>query len=290
MIGCSYPGTSAALKGCVNDVQCMEYGLKKHFGFTDSEIVILRDDGRERGPDFRSTRANIFKGIQWLMTDLVPNQPVSLIFHFSGHGSQKRAADCSEADGFDETICPSDYERAGQIVDNELNHALIAPLPPGVTLHCVVDACHSGTTMDLPFSTEFDHNRRQYVWTGHPHNQKRTRGGLAIQIGACKDSQVAQDTTALSGGTFTGAATYSFLQAIEAQGPRQSYGALLNHMTTTLRKHTSGASASGGGGMGGMFGMLLGGGSFSSGNGGRDEQIPVLSCDRPLDFLTPLAI
>ena len=28
-------------------------------------------------------------------------------------------------DGFDETICPSDFQSAGQIVDNELNHYLV---------------------------------------------------------------------------------------------------------------------------------------------------------------------
>jgi hypothetical protein len=42
----------AALKGCINDCQCMEFALKKHFGFTDADIVMLRDDGRQKGPDF----------------------------------------------------------------------------------------------------------------------------------------------------------------------------------------------------------------------------------------------
>lgn len=34
----------------------------------------------------------------------------------------------------DETICPSDYQRAGQMVDNELNRLLVTPLPPGECL------------------------------------------------------------------------------------------------------------------------------------------------------------
>ena len=29
LVGCSYRGTSAELKGCTNDVQCMSYALKK---------------------------------------------------------------------------------------------------------------------------------------------------------------------------------------------------------------------------------------------------------------------
>jgi metacaspase-1 len=44
---------------------------------------------------------------------------------------------------------------------------------------------------------------------------KGTQGGLAVQFGACKDSQTAADTAALSGGTSTGAATFLFIKAIE---------------------------------------------------------------------------
>lgn len=42
-----------------------------------------------------------------------------------------------------------------------------------------------------------------------------TAGGRAVQISAASDDQVAADTSALSGGTHTGAATFSFIQAIE---------------------------------------------------------------------------
>eukprot|EP00882_Tetradesmus_deserticola_P021480 GHRQ01023253.1.p1 GENE.GHRQ01023253.1~~GHRQ01023253.1.p1 ORF type:complete len:144 (+),score=23.04 GHRQ01023253.1:197-628(+) len=51
----------------------------------------------------------------------------------------------------DETILPSDFKRAGVIVDDDLNAMLVRPLAPGVTLHALVDACHSGTAMDLPY-------------------------------------------------------------------------------------------------------------------------------------------
>jgi hypothetical protein len=68
LIGCAYPGTSQALNGCINDVQCIEYCLKHRFGFVQpGSIVVLRDD--QRSPDHVSTRANIMHGIQWLMQD-----------------------------------------------------------------------------------------------------------------------------------------------------------------------------------------------------------------------------
>jgi hypothetical protein len=52
---------------------------------------------------------------------------------------------------------------------------------------------------------------------------KGTSGGLAVQFGACKDSQTAADTSALSGdNTSTGAATYLFIQAIEHLSKRHA--------------------------------------------------------------------
>ncbi|KAG1659689.1 hypothetical protein FOA52_004328 [Chlamydomonas sp. UWO 241] len=286
LIGCGYPGTSAALKGCINDAQCMAYALKKHCKYTDQDIVLLRDDGQERGADFRSTRASIYKGIQWLLTDM--RQGSCLFFHFSGHGSQKRAMGRDEADGMDETICPSDFKTAGQIIDNELNQRLVNPLPPGVVMHCVVDACHSGTALDLNYSTEYDPRHRTFVWRneggGNPHAMaaKGTRGGTCVQFGACRDSQVAQDTSALAGGTFTGAATYSLIQALEHGGVRQTYSQIMSSMTATLHKATAGGNANASA-AGDPLSALLGG--FGGGGGGRREpQTPVMSCDKPIDL------
>jgi hypothetical protein len=51
----------------------------------------------------------------------------------------------------DETILPTDFKKAGVIVDDDLNAMMVRPLAPGVTLHALIDACHSGTAMDLPY-------------------------------------------------------------------------------------------------------------------------------------------
>lgn len=52
---------------------------------------------------------------------------------------------------------------------------------------------------------------------------KGTSGGTAFQFGACKDSQVAADTNAMSGSAYTGAATFSFIDAVERYGTQQTY-------------------------------------------------------------------
>ena len=61
-----------------------------------------------------------------------------------------------------------------------------------------------------------------------------TQGGEAIQFGAARDSQTAADTAALSGHVSTGAATFSFIQAIERAGTNISYGRLLQVCGSSL--------------------------------------------------------
>lgn len=45
----------------------------------------------------------------------------------------------------------SDLWQAGYIVDDEMNRLLVNPLPRGVRLHAIIDACHSGSVLDLEF-------------------------------------------------------------------------------------------------------------------------------------------
>lgn len=278
LIGCSYPGSSAQLNGCINDVQCIQFCLKKRFGFTDQQILVLRDD--QRHPDFISTKANIYRGIQWLMADQQPGD--SLFFHFSGHGSQQYDRNGDEEDGYDETICPTDFRHAGQIVDDELNALMVRPLLPGVTLHAVIDACHSGTALDLPYRAKVDGAGRWY-WKGRHMPNKATRGGTAFQFGACKDSQVAQDTNALSGKAYTGAATFCFIEAIEKYGTQQTYGQILSHMMATLRAttKTNGIQL---GSTGTLIASFLLGSNVAAAISAGGGQTPVLSCDKPVDL------
>jgi hypothetical protein len=63
----------------------------------------------------------------------------------------------------DETILPTDFNSAGVIVDDDLNAMMVRPLAPGVTLHALIDACHSGTAMDLPYRAKVGSDGR-FSW------------------------------------------------------------------------------------------------------------------------------
>lgn len=83
------------------------------------------------------------------------------------------------------------------------------------------------------------------------------------QFGASRDHQVAADTTRLSGGVATGAATYAFISALERRGLNISYGDMLIEMYNTLQRAGLGGGGSAGGGLNGvLMGMLGGGAAF----------------------------
>lgn len=146
-IGINYPDSSAPLRGCINDALMMARFLGTH-GFTD--ITMVTDDAKNKGTALYPTRANLLTH----MTNLVKGAQAgdSLFLHYSGHGSQEKDTDGDEQDGMDETIVPSDYATAGQITDDVLHRILVESLPRGTRLTVIMDCCHSGSALDLPFT------------------------------------------------------------------------------------------------------------------------------------------
>lgn len=57
------------------------------------------------------------------------------------------------------------------IVDDELNTFLVNPLPQGCRLHAIVDACHSGSVLDLPHRAKIKSG--QPVWKQEYARQTR---------------------------------------------------------------------------------------------------------------------
>ncbi|KDO57707.1 hypothetical protein CISIN_1g016243mg [Citrus sinensis] len=263
IVGVSYRHTNHELKGCINDARCMKYMLTNRFKFPESSIVMLTEEDPD--PLKRPTKYNMRMALYWLIQGCQPGD--SLLFHFSGHGSQQRNYNGEEVDGYDETLCPVDFETQGMIVDDEINTTLVRPLPRGARLHAIIDACHSGTVLDLPFLCRMD-RQGKYIWEDHRPRSgmwKGTSGGEAISFSGCDDNQTSADTSALSKITSTGAMTYSFIQAIE-RGHGATYGSMLNSMRSTIRNTDSGSELSGAGGLvTSLVTMLLTGGSLSGG-------------------------
>ncbi|GHP06976.1 hypothetical protein PPROV_000572000 [Pycnococcus provasolii] len=309
IVGINYVGQRGELGGCCNDANCLQHLFTTKFGLPQENIVRLTDDehGR-RDRNFMPTRQNIINGMRWLVSDVRPGD--TLFFTYSGHGGSQQAGFMSdERDGANETLCPLDYSRAGEIIDDEINAILVAPLPPGARLLAIVDACHSGTVLDLPFITS--HTRHRGQWEDQRGRvYKGTRGGEAVCISGCADDQTSADSSALSQSVNTGVMTFAFISAVEA-GSR-TWGEVLYNMHTKIHGNQDPSGGGrpggmfGGGGMGPMMGMMAGGGiagmllaglaggmdgGGGGGSGGRGfSQIPHFSASEPFDLNRPFVI
>lgn len=115
----------------------------------------------------RVTRERVLAGIKQLVDDSARRD--TILLYFSGHGAQLETGDRSERDGLDEAIVCNTMEA---VRDTEINELLDACAP---TCHMVAifDCCHSGSMTDL-------------------QPLQRGTGKTRITIGACRDSQLAQ--------------------------------------------------------------------------------------------------
>ncbi|XP_048424736.1 metacaspase-1 isoform X7 [Pyrus x bretschneideri] len=233
LCGVTYRQHKYKLKGTYNDVKNTENLLTKTFGFPANCIRVLSDDPRdlERIP----TKKNIENSLKWLVEGCQRGD--SLVFYFSGHSSRQPDFNDDELDGFDETICPVDFMKEGMILDNDINETIVWPLEKGVTLHAIVDACNSGTILDL----EHVYDRKLNAWkdnTPPSRARKSTRGGLAISLSACEDDKMAIDTTAFAGKSMNGAMTYILTETVRNKTDI-TYGDLLDEMVKYIKKINS---------------------------------------------------
>ncbi|KQK21440.1 metacaspase-1 [Brachypodium distachyon] len=233
LVGVSYTGTDYELKGTVNDVNSMRGLLCDKFGFPSDCILILteKSDDPRRVP----TKENLLAAMRWLVAGCEAGH--SLVFHFSGHGVQKLDTDGDEVDGYNEALCPLDFEDKGKILDDEINETIVRPLVQGVKLHAIIDTCHSGTILDLPYLCRMSRTG-YWQWENHtrrPDKCKGTKGGLAISISGCNDDQKSADSSGFSDQSASiGAMTDSFIKAVGSE-PGTTYGRLLSAMRSTIR-------------------------------------------------------
>ncbi len=127
------------LRGCEKDAEAMRRLLVDDYDFDPANIRTLSTKA--------ATRQGILAAIdQWLVQGTGEGDRVLL--YYSGHGSQKKCPRTKphEPDGFDEILCPVDYNpetQANCILDDEIASRL-AQLD-GRDVIVIVDACHSGS-------------------------------------------------------------------------------------------------------------------------------------------------
>ncbi|XP_021837990.2 metacaspase-1 isoform X2 [Spinacia oleracea] len=225
--GVSYKKQKYKLRGTLTDVYNIKQLLLNRYHFPEHEIRVLTE---ENTPDRLPTKANMEESLRWLVAGSKPGD--SLVFYFSGHGLRQHDFDNDELDGFDETLCPVDFKTEGMILDNDINTMIVKPLIKGVTLHAIIDACHSGTILDLEYL--YDLKGRKWLNNIPPSGAKKcTRGGRAICFSACRDDEMATDSNAFTKKGMSGVMTHCFIQAILSK-PKLTYFELLNSVRETI--------------------------------------------------------
>jgi len=256
LVGINYPGTSHALRGCVNDVMLVSEVLTRHFGFKAQDKRMLTDHS--------ATTANIMERLEWLVDGAQPGDV--LFFHYSGHGSQiinQRYERGEEPDGKDEIICPIDLDWRKNIIRDEDMRRVFSKVPEGVNLTVILDCCHSGDGIDSkdsyqPFGVAADSNHidpmkgitlsRELPMPADIANrglgldlQPRARGikneegrDVGLMISGCQSHQTSADS--YIGNKFMGAATYFMVRNLEMANCDITYKDLVTKMNVELQQ------------------------------------------------------
>lgn len=228
LIGFNYPSSGCPLSGCWNDVKHIRDFLIVN-GYEEHNITLITDlPQATRDAPLSSQLAKATEETQDKMLLISSrtskskiNAPTShnqlmhqivdfvetvkrgdkVFFHFSGHGGQRPDKNGDESDGMDECIYASDLT---PIIDDDLRLALVDSMPPGVTVTIILDCCHSGTGIDLPFV-----KTHRGIST---ENYKPVDKRITVRcISACKDVQTAADTS--FDRIPQGALTHAFIKA-----------------------------------------------------------------------------
>jgi hypothetical protein len=250
LVGINYVGTQNQLNGCVNDVMLMADIITSKFGFGAIDKRVLTDAS--------ATTANIIDRLKWLVSGAVAGD--TLLFHYSGHGSQVVDIDYDkneEPDGLDEILCPVDLDWRSNIVTDDDMRKIFATLPVGVNLTVLLDCCHSGTGLRefcnpfLPVSPNrnksipmpADIAARAIGTSAPPITRKALSPSLAphldtthqngILMSGCKSSQTSAD--AWIHNNYNGAFTYFISEILKSSSYTIQYGDLMDKVNLQLK-------------------------------------------------------
>jgi len=272
LIGINYIGTDSMLRGCVNDCMRFKQFLINEQKFNEDDIEFMNEFTHDKSKI--PTKQNIINEIKKLAEyfqdveekrpkskkqkkELMPmnvssessinnesSQFHSVYFQYSGHGGNQKDTNGDESDRKDETLVPLDYETAGMISDDVIRSLLIDILPSNVKLFCIIDACHSGTILDLKYNclTKITPDNASYNLTASS-NYKPSNCSV-ICFSGCRDNQTSADTEEVNDETGNkepaGALTWAFLKSyaiLKEKEKKIVYKNIIKNIAILLKKN-----------------------------------------------------
>jgi hypothetical protein len=202
LIGINYTNTRYELSGCINDAQNLSNMLVHTMGYDPESIVILSDD---QSGNTVPTKQNIIEHLKSMIRRTRVEHIEEVWFSYSGHGVQREDVHSEESDRIDECLLPEDYKDHGVIRDDVL-HSLFAEVSVNTTTRVLIDACHSGSMLDLPYRYDDD-------FVPMIENRRSVISNPVYMISGCMDNQTSSDAVIQS--VPQGAMTRSFLHSLE---------------------------------------------------------------------------
>lgn len=229
VIGINYRNTDGELNGCINDADKIKDFLQNHLGYKNQDIYYLTDDS-----ECKPTYHNILNTLQEMLNKIKNEKIEHVWLSYSGHGSyikdynKDEKISLSDLDGKDECIIPLDYNENGFITDDMLYQLFVKELPTYVTMVSLIDACHSGTMLDLPYIYRSDNDKIE------ENTSIENIDNLAkiIKISGCNDGQTSAD--AFISNQYQGAMTHSFFKTLELYNYNISCKHLIKQMVRYL--------------------------------------------------------
>jgi hypothetical protein len=231
VIGINYYGSSCELRGCIEDAKNICQFLKTVAGYPEHNMIVMTDI-KHQIPSLIPTKQNIINKLNYLLS--VASQYDEMWISYSGHGTQVEDLQNDESDQQDEALCPVDHRINGFIIDDYLLNEFILKLPLNITLISLMDCCHSGTILDLPYlyknnfkciNKDFTkaverkfkrlrelQKKQKEVVVENPYDLNFTFPSV-VCISGCRDDQTSAD--AFIDNKFAGAMTWSFLKCLK---------------------------------------------------------------------------
>lgn len=181
------------LSGCTNDLNNINQFLLQKCNFSSFNILTLYDT--------EATKYNIETAIKKMVIFAKNNKNSELWLSFSGHGGQENSF--IEKNGKSEFIYPVDHLSAGYISDDWLKINLVNSLPTDCKLFVLMDCCHSGTNLDLPYKI---YNNKLIT-----NNNIQLPLANIIKISGCRDNQISEENWCNSSNYYLGTLINAFL-------------------------------------------------------------------------------
>ena len=199
VIGINYQGddvTDNDLNGCVNDTKRLKSYLTNCCYFNEEEITVLCSPAE-------TTKNAIQTQIREIVFFSYKYPNTELWFSFSGHGSGVYSD--TEEDKQSEVIFPSDYKQNGIIFDTWLKNHFVNRLHPSTKLFILMDCCHSGTNVNLPYQ----YTNKEELLIRNPNVSLLS---TVVKLSGCQDQQTSVEYFDSKNKEFQGALTSCFLE------------------------------------------------------------------------------